>query len=972
MSRLHRLAQGDLGLLVNALMAHARTPCKPASGERSQQEIDTAVVELLGVRGGKQRAAQLLSPARVATPDEDCFRQLLSKYPPPLQGESVQELQDAARNANATVTALPEAFAELQRNSFAAEQLIACIQHASPFAGAGPSGFRYAHLQQALDTRWGREHLPSTLQRLCRLLHHKPDSLPPLFWQLHSLARLTPLAERLPDGSMKIRPVACGETLQRLCASVYTREHRDVLAQSLAPHGQHGVAVSAGGELCAMLSRMEYEAGHWTLALDMRNAFNTVSLKAVLHYVRTELPDVLGYFLHTYIYTQPVLLFRDQEGFVRSITSYRGVKQGDPLGPVLFCGAISGCLRRFNEHATLQRQPQRLGAYMDDAQARLGCATLEQRHVNSILGLKQDLHTVGLDLNLIKSSALPGKGHLVTTEELQLLAELRVQLAGGINEDERRGMVVLGAPVGNPEYARQWLTTLIGPESEAVKLALSCARLSSPRAMYQLLRYCIVPKLSYTLRTVPPDLTASAAAHWDTLMTWLLERSMGLQPADKPWQQFLQEGAHLVLEGVAQDQSQLPVRLGGLGVTSAVKTAAAAYVASSAATIPQALAFWAQASEDNQQRLEHPGGFDLPLLQAWAAATLAVRDELGVDFPSELLPPTLLANCQAAATSQPAQWQGLLHEGPVFGAQSKLSRALASKHAQEVLAAVNDITDAKIRKQHLARVKSQRQEGSLGLAFLGEPIYANNKAFDGLAWQLALRRSLGVERSTARCSHCKKPEGGTLHARTCRASGITGYFTTAHNRFARAVAQAAQDHLGITPHLESHAPFLSSAHPEYHIDVALPAGAFPTASLSTPGLEKAVLVDASLLEVQCDTLLNKAASDPVDCCRRRERDKDEHYGEHYDQTCYNLITMAVGSFGCIGEQGAKFISALAQESAARHGLDRQLRGVCAARIRGALSLALHWALSDRVTAYMAAPANDWMLLEAQAQLDANE
>jgi hypothetical protein len=409
--------------------------------------------------------------------------------------------------------------------------------------------------------------------------------------------------------------------------------------------------------------------------------------------------------------------------------------------------------------------------------------------------------------------------------------------------------------------------------------------------MYQLLRYCLTPKLAYTLRTVPPDLTAATAAHWDTLLTWVLEQAAGLQPRDRQWSQFLQQGAALVLEGVAREQSQLPVRLGGFGITSAVRTAAAAYVASSATTVPQALALWAHASENNRHRLQHPGGFDLPLLQAWASATQTVREELGTDFPEELLPPTLLANCQAAATGQPAQWQGLLHEGPVFRAQAKLSRALATKQAQKVLAAVETIPHETERKQHVARIKAQRQEGSLGLAFLSEPIGVKNKAFDGLAWQLALRRSLGVERLTARCAHCKKRGGGTLHARTCRASGITGHFITAHNRFAQAVAEVAQERLCVSAQRESHAPFLTSAHPEYHIDVTLPAGAFPTASLSTAGFEKTVMIDASLIEIQCDTQLAKAASDPVDCCRRREREKQQHYGTHFDPACYSLFTL---------------------------------------------------------------------------------
>ncbi|KAG5176596.1 hypothetical protein JKP88DRAFT_274412 [Tribonema minus] len=289
--------------------------------------------------------------------------------------------------------------------------------------------------------------------------------------------------------------------------------------------------------------------------------------------------------------------------------SQRGFKQGDPAAPMLFCGAIAQCLKRFNEAAAAQRTRRRMGAYMDDANVRTGACTLTQDDIQAVAQLKQHFAEVGLELNLTKSRALPGRGHVVTDHERQLLQQLGVQLVGDTDENQIRGAVLLGVPVGHSSFVDAWLRREAGAGEAGARFAERCARLTSPRAMFRLLRYCVVPRMTYCLRTIPTTQTAPAAKEWDRVTQWVLEHSMGLQPPGQTWRQFEQSGAHfhLAAHGPALQQARLPTRHGGLGITSACDIADAAYVAGTLHALQPALSGWAgvlqqaapQAAADN-------------------------------------------------------------------------------------------------------------------------------------------------------------------------------------------------------------------------------------------------------------------------------------------------------------------------------------------------------------------------------------
>ncbi|KAG5181692.1 hypothetical protein JKP88DRAFT_222048 [Tribonema minus] len=228
------------------------------------------------------------------------------------------------------------------------------------------------------------------------------------------------------------------------------------------------------------------------------------------------------------------------------------------------------------------------------------------------------------------------------------------------------------------------------------------------------------------------------------------------------------------------------------------------------------------------------------------------------------------------------------------------------------------------------------------------------------AAELAIKRDIGVEEQTTSCKLCGKSPGGTLHARLCQAPRVKAHDTIVHNNVKRATQRILRQNLKTELVDEDYTPFLGSAGlpGSRRMDIVLPADAFPVTGYDDPTRQLPLMVDVTCFEAQVASRAQKTAADPERCCRDQEAAKSTHYSGHYDQNCYKLATLAIGSFGSIGEQGWKLLEAVATEYASRMSVPggarpKALKGIALARLRSALLAALHMAYSGRVMTHMA-------------------
>ena len=140
-------------------------------------------------------------------------------------------------------------------------------------------------------------------------------------------------------------------------------------------------------------------------------------------------------------------------------------------------------------------------------------------------------------------------------------------LSRGVTRVEKKGIKLLGAPVGEVQYEEEILEKrLISIQT----LLDSLHTLDDPHLEYTLLRSCFsFPKFGYSLRTVDTSSHPSILQKFDSSV---MEAMGGILGAPLP--------------PAKQSQASLPVTLGGLGLRSAATHGPGAYLASLGVQLP--------------------------------------------------------------------------------------------------------------------------------------------------------------------------------------------------------------------------------------------------------------------------------------------------------------------------------------------------------------------------------------------------
>jgi hypothetical protein len=384
------------------------------------------------------------------------------------------------------------------------------IRNLPTHSATGHSGWSYALIRQLFISELGTlEHRNTFKQRFLQLfrllLQGRAGSS-----YLWCSSRVIPLLK--PNNA--IRPIAIGESFVRIAARLANRAVVPAIANFLSPT-QFGIGVPGGTEIVAHLSNLLLRSNSGNPAygiatLDISNAFNSIGRNCIWHSIRSHCPLLAPFFLWSYGTASP--LFLSNGSLIGH--SATGVRQGDPLGPLLFSLGLQPVLKTIQEEFPLHT----ILAYLDDITV-LGPV---EDFPTIVARIRTLLAALGLQLNLVKCK------HWTV--------------------GDADGLTVLGVPVGTVPFQQDSLRSTFHDYTkvldELVKLPATVA--------FVLLQSCIASRPMYYCRTVHPSFSGDNFVRFDdsiqhALLRILQSTAVNLLPTSN------------IIAG-------LPERLGGLGI----------------------------------------------------------------------------------------------------------------------------------------------------------------------------------------------------------------------------------------------------------------------------------------------------------------------------------------------------------------------------------------------------------------------
>ena len=543
--RVRAFDRGDWEALLQQGLAGAteKVPISSRDAEASARfRADKACRQ---VRAGEaSHARQTLTASNLAPGDGETLRQLSDPVarPPVLSVPIPEEVLGFQ----------PAAPIELDMKLF-----LQTLRSTRRGVSGGPAGMRNEHLKVLLPDAEALAMLGCAAHLLANARVPLDVSRP------LALGRMVALQKS--GAQRRVRGIVVGDTFRRVVAKSLAKQYAEDFAAVCAPL-QFGVATKAGSDCIVHLLRAETDGDEHRviISLDGVGAYDHARRAAMLGKLRL-LPkaSALLPFVSLFYGQASTYLWTDAEGRVHDIRQGEGCEQGDALSPALFCLGLQGAL----DAARAEMLPNELlVAYLDDVYA---VTTRDRaREVFDIIA-HHVLERVGVRTHLGKTQCWCKGGGPAPEGILELNAPNEDPVWRGDLEPSKNGVVVLGAPLGGPEFVDAHCAKRVQEERRFLDVLPTLPDL---QCAWLLLYFCAVPRANYLLRNLPPAASLGYAhehddAIWGTLLVLLGVAAHGVA-----------EASRLV--------AQLPCRLGGMGLRSAVRTAPAAFWSAWADVLP--------------------------------------------------------------------------------------------------------------------------------------------------------------------------------------------------------------------------------------------------------------------------------------------------------------------------------------------------------------------------------------------------
>jgi hypothetical protein len=340
--------------------------------------------------------------------------------------------------------------------------------------------------------------------------------------------------------------------------------------------------------------------------LDLTNAFNTLDRTSIATGVSQHLPML--YRGCKWAYNAPAPLLLNKDGMISLFQSSSGVRQGDPLGPLLFSIGFRKKFEVIKKFAS--DRGGEAWCYLDDVILLLPCDELnptEDWKKDLFDALRLSLESVqdGLELNLVKCKCV------------------------GLFEAFESGFDLFGSHIGNATSQCKFLKAKMSEWHSSLEKIATLGK----QASQLLFRFCLMNQTNYLIRTLDPIATCEL---WNQLGQEHFSFLARLAEVD-------------ALPELSCFMAHLPLRSGGVGIPVLPVVSHSGYTASS--TLASSLfTFLAEHSR-------HPSTADLSATPKQKDIVASQLAPLILNFQNKLKNQELVALADFASPCGRAFWR---------------------------------------------------------------------------------------------------------------------------------------------------------------------------------------------------------------------------------------------------------------------------------------------------------------------------